>query len=255
MKRSLVLISAVSVCTMVASVALTTSSAAAPSGSLALNATVVFKWGQLTDCPAGVDPSISSCVPQTAQTVIPGLGAVSLSGLAVITETPLGSDCWLWRLSGALAVARKGEIDYTAAGAGCQKQTTATLAYTLAGGTGTYAGASGSGTLAIPVFNESTLTGVETWTGALTVPGVEFDVIPPTLSGARNKTVKAPRKAKGRRVTYKVTATDAVEGSVPVVCKPRLGSRFKVGKTVVRCSATDSSGNVARASFKVTVRR
>jgi HYR domain len=34
-----------------------------------------------------------------------------------------------------------------------------------------------------------------------------------------------------------------------------FGSRFKIGRTVVRCSATDTSGNAGVATFAVTVKR
>jgi hypothetical protein len=91
------------------------------------------------------------------------------------------------------------------------------------------------------------------WIGTLVVPGLEFDVMPPTLSGATSKTVRAPKGAKRVRVTYNVTASDVVEGKVAVACTPRSGSRFPMGRTVVRCSATDSSANTSTARFIVTV--
>ena len=93
------------------------------------------------------------------------------------------------------------------------------------------------------------------WTGALTVPGLEFDLTSPTLAGATNKTVRAKKGAKSARVTFKVTAQDGADGVVPVGCNPRSGSRFKIGRTRVTCSSTDSSANTAKASFTVTVRR
>ena len=94
----------------------------------------------------------------------------------------------------------------------------------------------------------------ETWTGTLVAPAVEFDVTPPTLSGATPRTVRAPKGARSVRVRYKVTASDNADSHVPVTCTPRSGSRFPIGRTVVRCSATDSSANTANASFRVTVR-
>jgi hypothetical protein len=96
--------------------------------------------------------------------------------------------------------------------------------------------------------------GTERWIGTLVVPGLEFDVMPPTLSGTTSKTVRAPKGAKRVRVTYTVTASDAVDGQVPVTCVPRSGSRFPIGRTVVRCLATDSSANTVTARFIVTVR-
>ena len=42
-----------------------------------------------------------------------------------------------------------------------------------------------------------------------------------------------------------------VVGHVPA----RSGSRFRIGRTVVNCTATDTSANTTNASFRVTVRR
>jgi len=130
-------------------------------------------------------------------------------------------------------------------------------AFTITGGSGIYAGASGGGTVshrASYTLNGGS-AGTDTWTGTLNVPGLEFDVTPPTLSGAVNKTVRARRGSKRARVTYRVTASDAVDGSVPVSCRPRSGSRFKIGRTFVKCSATDTSANAKAGRFRVTVKR
>ena len=97
--------------------------------------------------------------------------------------------------------------------------------------------------------------GTDTWSGSLDVPGHEFDVTPPTLSGLVNKTVRARKGAKRVRVKYRVTAQDLIDGSVPFWCEPSSGSRFRVGRTVVKCSATDTSANKATGSFRVVVKR
>ncbi len=94
-----------------------------------------------------------------------------------------------------------------------------------------------------------------TWRGALTVPGLEFDLTPPTIKGAVSKTVWAPKRAKRVRVTYTVKAQDNVDDSVAATCEPRSRSLFKIGRTQVTCSATDSSGNAAKAKFTITVKR
>ena len=64
---------------------------------------------------------------------------------------------------------------------------------------------------------------------------------------ARSRGPHAPRPVRRRearlaagkvaRVSFKVTATDAVDGPVPAVCAPKSGSRFRIGRTTVRCSA------------------
>jgi hypothetical protein len=49
------------------------------------------------------------------------------------------------------------------------------------------------------------------------------------------------------------TATDIVDGSVPVVCSPASRSRFPMGANLVTCTATDSNGNTATSYFTVFV--
>ncbi|MBA3366549.1 MAG: HYR domain-containing protein [Actinobacteria bacterium] len=96
--------------------------------------------------------------------------------------------------------------------------------------------------------------GNDTWVFTLIVPGLELDLTAPTLGGAASKTVRAPKGVKRVRVLYRVTARDDVDGAVPVSCSPKSGSRFKVGRTVVKCSATDKSASAQTAKFTVNVK-
>lgn len=157
--------------------------------------------------------------------------------------------------TGRLVVAGKGELHFALAqGARCvdvEPVRNEPQNFSITGGTGSYLGASGSGLVERSVSGG---VGSETWTGTIVVSGLEFDVTSPTLSGARAQTVRAPKGAKRVRVTYKVTASDNVDSQVPVTCKPRSGSRFPIGRTVVRCSATDSSANTRNALFRITVK-
>jgi HYR domain len=121
-------------------------------------------------------------------------------------------------------------------------------------GSGPYAGASGGGTLT-SLSNGPSGTGIDTWTGTLVVPGVQFDLTAPTIEGAVDKKVRVARRAKRVRVAYTVTAKDDVDGPVRVTCLPRSGSTFAVGRTRVKCSPTDTSGNSGTATFTVTVTR
>ena len=89
--------------------------------------------------------------------------------------------------------------------------------------------------------------------GTLAVPNLTFDTTPPVISGAVSKTVRIAKRVTRLRVSFKVTAQDAVDGSVPVACTPRLGSFFKIGRTKVTCSASDSSANTASARLTITV--
>ena len=57
----------------------------------------------------------------------------------------------------------------------------------------------------------------------------------------------------GASVLYTASATDVVSGAVPITCAPASGSGFAIGSTVVTCSATDATGNIASATFNVIV--
>jgi hypothetical protein len=73
------------------------------------------------------------------------------------------------------------------------------------------------------------------------------DVGQPTL------TLPADIVSASHVVTWTASATDAVDGSVPVVCSPASGSTFATGTTTVNCSAADHQLNTAFGSFTVTV--
>jgi hypothetical protein len=61
--------------------------------------------------------------------------------------------------------------------------------------------------------------------------------------------------AKSARVAFRVTARDDRDGAVATTCKPRPGSAFRIGRTRITCSATDSSANRATVSFVVVVKK
>jgi hypothetical protein len=79
------------------------------------------------------------------------------------------------------------------------------------------------------------------------------DITPPVLTLPTNIVVAATSTA-GAAVTYRVSAVDAVDGSVAVKCSTASGSVFPLGVTKVNCTATDSNGNTVTGSFTVTVR-
>ncbi len=78
------------------------------------------------------------------------------------------------------------------------------------------------------------------------------DTKPPALKLSDNIVVKAVSRA-GATVTFTVSATDIVDGSVTPLCTPRSGSVFVIGDTTVNCTATDRAGNSSSGAFKVTV--
>jgi len=208
-------------------------------------------------CPTGSPPGADFCAARTGGGAVRGLGRVSERYTLFVQE----GDCdRVFETTVRLEIADKGELQLAVEryGGECVSSSlNLSRGFTITGGSGIYAGASGGGA----VKHQATATmsggsaGTDTWTGTLNVPGLEFDVTPPTLSGAVNKTVRAPKASKRVRVIYRVIASDAVEGSVPVSCKPRSGSRFKIGRTFVACSATDTSANATTGRFSVLVKR
>jgi len=222
-----------------------------------------FAWsGQTLDCPAGVPDSVS-CKVHRGSRVVPGLGTVT-EKYFLLHEAGTGACQGAYAvigLRGTLTVERRGTIEFEAAASpDCllpeQRVTLHFPSVTITGGSGIYAGASGTGTLTkllIPGTSGGA-HGTDTWDGSLLVAGLAFDTTAPVLRGAITKTVVGPRGAKLVRVTYRVSATDETDGAVPASCIPRTGSRFKLGRTAVNCSASDESGNTASARFTVTVR-
>jgi hypothetical protein len=154
----------------------------------------------------------------------------------------------------------KGTIEVQVSGTECLSRNppapvVGSETFTIAGGTGIYADAGGGGTIQHVSYGPPDWRGTDTWSGTINVPGLEFDLTRPTIRGAVNKRVRAPRGAKRIRVRYGATAQDDVDGALRALCKPKSGARFRVGRTVVRCSATDRSANTAKARFRVTVKQ
>ncbi len=80
------------------------------------------------------------------------------------------------------------------------------------------------------------------------------DTKPPVLAGVPSQITVPAGPTGTATVTYGTpTATDIVDGTVPVTCAPASGSTFSTGTTTVTCTAKDSRGNSASASFAVVV--
>jgi hypothetical protein len=253
---------------------------AAPNGAQAGGATVAetgtltlhaeLSWhGSDGECPAGT-PSGIECHPHPGGPApVSGLGEVGQEYLYAVVVEPPDPECRaraglnLADYPAKLIVKGKGEVYLSVKGIneclfGPPSDTVVnnTQSFTVTGGSGAYVGASGTGTVTHVARRDliGHAFGRDIWGGTLRVPGLEFDVTAPTITGAVDKVVRAPRRAKKVRVRFKMTAKDDVDGSLPVACKPRSGSRFRLGKTRVRCSATDGSGNTATGRFTVRVK-
>jgi HYR domain len=232
----------------------------AAAGTLTFDSRIAVTYPP-TECPAGT-PSSLECYVRTGRGIARGLGTVDESFTYFVDSQPAGCEPqWVRLLPGAvrLSVPGKGEIALRVDGTGCVSRVAPPLradaSFTITGGTGRYVGASGSGTYVDVSHGPPTWRGTDTWTGTLVVPGLNFDLTPPTLTGAVNRAIRAPRRLKRVRVTFAVRAQDDLDGALPVTCRPRSGSWFNIGRTRVHCSATDTSGNTGTATFTVTVKR
>jgi hypothetical protein len=87
-----------------------------------------------------------------------------------------------------------------------------------------------------------------------TVTVVFSDTVAPTITGVPSNSRREANGPDGSVVSYVApTAVDDVDGPLPVTCTPASGKTFRLGTTTVTCTATDSHGNSASASFQVTV--
>jgi hypothetical protein len=87
---------------------------------------------------------------------------------------------------------------------------------------------------------------------APTPPTTTPDSTPPVLRLPSN-VVEEATSSLGARVRFSTSATDHVDGVVPVACTPSSGTSFPLGATLVTCSAVDRSGFAAIGDFLVTV--
>jgi hypothetical protein len=88
--------------------------------------------------------------------------------------------------------------------------------------------------------------------GSFTVEVTPFDTTAPVLALPHGLNASATSSA-GAAVTYAATATDNVDGTVPVTCNVSSGSTFAIGTTTVTCTAKDALGNQSSGTFTVTV--
>ena len=78
------------------------------------------------------------------------------------------------------------------------------------------------------------------------------DTTPPTLVVPSEVTVDAV-DANGGPAYFFAFAFDDRDFFPLVTCEPPSGSVFPIGTSTVSCTATDSAGNTATQSFRVTV--
>src|SRR3954453_19817747 len=128
-------------------------------------------------CPPGSPPDADLCAARSGSGAVRGLGKVSETYTFFVQE---GYCDHVFETTVRLEVAGKGELQLAVdryRGDCITSSLNLSRAFTISGGSGIYAGASGGGTLsqhATPTPSGS--AGTDTWTGTLSVPGLEFDL-------------------------------------------------------------------------------
>src|SRR5262249_27175160 len=77
-----------------------------------------------------------------------------------------------------------------------------------------------------------------------------LDTTPPLITVPGPSTANAT-SPQGAIVTYTVSATAPDDAVASLTCEPASGSTFPIGTTTVTCTAADTNGNSATASFSV----
>jgi len=67
------------------------------------------------------------------------------------------------------------------------------------------------------------------------------------------KPTEGAKDDSGVQVFFDVTATDLVDGNVPVSCNYQSGHKFPPGATELKCTASDSRGNQSTKTVQITV--
>lgn len=233
-------------------------------GSLDLRASLSTNFAFGPYCSPGTAPGIE-CVRFVGSAGLAGLGQTTVRYVKTVGDPECPDEAPVRHFDTVVFdVAGKGTIEMAETGVFCGPPAPATVGpipLAVTGGTGVYAGASGllsyTSSTAPPQRCATGLCGgsSDQWSGTLTVPGHAFDLTAPVLSGAVSRTVWASKRATRARVQLQVAASDDVDTSVTAACKPASGTAFRLGRTRVTCTATDSSANTSRATFTVTVKR
>ena len=209
-------------------------------------------------CPAGYS---IDCFGFVDEAPISGLGYVTDRHVVAINWA--NQSCVMVTVTPAvLTVAGKGKLEASIdVGNPCNGLP---VSFTITGGTGQFAGASGSGQFT-PMFvghadslQDDILEGYwyqDEWNGTLTLPNYVPDTTPPTIRAPYAVLIRVAKGVRQIPVRYSVTARDDVEGKIPVTCAPASRSVFKLGRTVVTCTASDKSANTTTRHFTVTVKR
>jgi hypothetical protein len=207
-------------------------------GTLNLTATLQLGFERVA-CPPGVPNDGRGCDHATGTRRIRGLGLVSVEELITFV-----GEAGARRVigSGTLTVGARGSISFTFDGTARQAD------YTVTGGTGAYAEASGNGTILVTdVANPGQEHGPQQWSGTVTAPVTEFDTTPPQLSVG--KPVVKRTSTRRYRIRIPFRASDNAGGPITYEFVLRGGTRS------VRAAGTNATGVMVSVGTSRNARR
>jgi len=79
------------------------------------------------------------------------------------------------------------------------------------------------------------------------------DVLSPSFTNIPQNIETITSDLSGIQVSYPFPSASDNAGTPTVTCNPTSGTKFPVGSTLVICTATDSSGNIATTQFNIVI--
>ncbi|WP_169581159.1 MULTISPECIES: HYR domain-containing protein [Microbacterium] len=199
-------------------------------------------------------PPTVGCTPASGSVFPLGTTPVSCSATDAAGNTATGSFNVIVRDTTAPAVGAMSNVAMEATGSGTVVTWTNPTATDAVAGSPAVTCSPASATAFAVGSTTVTCSATDTAgnTGSSTFSVVISDTTQPSLVVPAEFSVQATGP-DGAEVTFATSATDLVDGAVPVVCEPASGSLLALGDTTVECAAADAEGNTANASFTVHV--
>lgn len=219
----------------------------------AAGAVVTYAAPTATDT---VDGSRSvSCQPASGSTFALGATAVTCTSSDTVPNT--ATSTFTVRVvdttAPAVTVPADATLDATSA-AGAAYSFSATASDSVDGALATTCTPASGSTFGFGTTNVTcSATDTAGHTGSASFNVTVQDVTAPSVTVQAPASVEATGPS-GATVTWSdPTASDEVDGDLPVACDRTSGQTFPVGDTTVTCTATDSHGNLGSATFAVRV--